>query len=110
MQDNKDFFEKSCNILENVEVFISFEVIAEVVYVLQKVYNVPKSETCYALHELLMYENISVLEKNVMTKALDLFKDNNLDFVDCILCAYKKVKSDEIETFDKRLIKCITEN
>ena len=36
------------------------------------------------------------------------FKNKNLDFVDCILCAY--AKRDKIITFDKKLNKCIEDN
>ncbi len=31
--------------------------------------------------------------------------EKNLDFVDCLLCAYSR--DDTIKTFDKRLLKCI---
>ena len=41
------------------------------------------------------------------TDALDTFSERNLDFVDCVLCAYHKVKGVTIATFDRKLSKLI---
>jgi len=41
LSDNIRFFKKSKQILETHNVFLPFEVTAEVVYVLEKVYEVP---------------------------------------------------------------------
>jgi len=54
---------------------------------------------------LINFENISVSNYEIIKKALNIFKNKNLDFVDCLLCAYSN--KDEIVTFDKRLNKCI---
>ncbi len=107
LKDNELQFGKACSIMEETEVFIAPEVMAEVVYVLLKVYQVPKKELCEILKMLLMYDNVSTLESEVMRKALVLFSQKSLDFVDCILCAYHQVKGDLIETFDQRLLKSL---
>ncbi len=41
--------------------------------------------------------------RDVLSQALRVYAENNLDFVDCILFAYKKKRGYEIATFDKKL-------
>ena len=53
----------------------------------------------------LSFENIILHSKSTIIKALELFDEKNIDFVDAILCA--KSKKYEIKTFDKKLNKCI---
>ena len=92
-------------ILENEEIFISNEVLAEVIYVMCGIYEFSRVEVSEALIELTEFNNIFFERKFFLKKALSLFKSTKLDFVDCLLCAYSEV--DEIKTFDKKLLKCI---
>lgn len=71
----------------------------------KKVYLVPKVAIKEAIAEIL--SEITVKEKAVVLCAIDIFAGENLDFVDCILYAYKKVKGCEVETFDKKLNKML---
>ncbi|MBF0238394.1 MAG: PIN domain-containing protein [SAR324 cluster bacterium] len=105
LHDNEILFEKACEIIDHSEVLIASEVLAEVVYVLQKVYTIPKVELCETLQSLLLYQNVKTLDDEVMRSALHLFSDFNLDFVDCILCAYHQLRGDIVETFDQGLIR-----
>lgn len=107
LNDLKDLAIQSKYVLENLEIFIPNEVVAEVVYVLQKFYKVPRNKISSLLTELLSFENIDLYKKAVIFKALEIYKSKNLDFVDCILCAHKKVENIEIKTFDKKLLKCL---
>ena len=86
-------------------VHISNEVWAEVVYVLEGVYGLKKEEISKVLRSLLKFENIHVIDKYKLSKALELFALKKLDFVDCLLCAY--ASTDEVLTFDKKLNKCV---
>jgi len=101
--------EKMASIAEKVilhkEVHISNEVWAEVVYVLEDVYGLEKEEISDVLLSLLKSDNIKVIDKYTLSKALELFALKKLDFVDCLLCAYANI--DEILTFDKQLNKCV---
>jgi predicted nucleic-acid-binding protein len=92
-------------ILENENVYIANEVLAEVIYVMCGVYEFTKNDICEVLIELIEFENIFVNNKHFIKKALNIFSETSLDFVDCLLCAYGEV--DEIVTFDKKLIKCV---
>ncbi len=101
INDNIEMADIAEEILTTKNVFISNEILAEVVYVLLGVYQIPKVDIANQLLELLDFENILVSDKNIINKAFEIFKTKNLDFVDCLLCAYSK--RDKIVTFDKKL-------
>ncbi len=92
-------------ILTVKNVFISNEVLAEVVYVLFGVYKISKIDISNQLTRLIGFDNIFVSNLSVIERAFEIFKIKKLDFVDCLLCAYSS--EDEIVTFDKKLNKCI---
>ena len=106
INDNIEMADIAENILTTKNIFISNEILAEVVYVLFGVYEIDKESISNQLLELINFENISISNHAVIQKALEHFKIKNIDFVDCLLCAYSP--QDEIVTFDKKLNKCVT--
>ncbi len=105
LNDNPIMYEKSKHLLKRDNVWITLEVIAEVVYVLRKVYSLDRpmiSNKVRAFFELVKCE-----ENNVLRLAIDTYATKNLDFVDCVLYAYNKVDGFEIATFDKKLLRLI---
>ncbi len=105
VKDNDKMYEIAKEAIKNNDCFIDNEVLAEVVFVLIKVYNTSKSDIKDTLVRFLSFENIILHSKPTIIKALKLFEEKNIDFVDAILCA--KSKKYEIKTFDKKLNKCI---
>ena len=105
VKDNDKMYEIAKEAIKNNDCFIDNEVLAEVVFVLIKVYNTSKSDIKDTLVRFLSFENIVLHNKPTIIKALELFEEKNIDFVDAILCA--KSKKYEIKTFDKKLNKCI---
>lgn len=103
LNDHEELSEKATVIIENNEVLLPNEVIAQIVYVLEKVYKVKNEEISDVLLELLKYTNIVVNDIGVLEEALLLFGKRRLDFVDTLLYAYNKVKGYQIYTFDKKL-------
>jgi len=101
LKDNLDMYKISKECITNNSCLISNEVLAEVVFVLLKVYN----EISQTLINFLNYDNIVNDNKTTIINSLKIFADKNLDFVDCILCA--KSGKYTIKTFDKQLSKCI---
>lgn len=110
LDDNKKQANIAAKVLENENVFIPFEVIAEIVYVLIKVYQVDKKELCTQLSSLLTYPNIATNDDDIILHSLLIFQKKNFDFVDSILCAYKVIRSYEIITFDEQIKKYKTSN
>jgi len=96
------------NIILNKHIFISNEILAEVVYVLSGVYDISKNDITNQLLSLIEFDNISVSNYKVIKKAFTIFRNKNLDFMDCLLCSYSS--QDEIITFDRKLNKCISNN
>ncbi len=105
--DNVELAEKASQIIENNKVFIPFEVAAEIVYVLEKVYEVERTEISRSIKELLASDNIHTYDSDVLNKALDIFSSKKIDFVDTLLCSYSLVRGDEVKTFDKKINKYI---
>ena len=83
------------------------EILAEVVYVLQKVYSVQRPQIRDMLTEVLKV--VSCSENKCVMYALDLYASASLDFVDCLLIAYHKVNNESVFSFDKKLNKHLDE-
>lgn len=84
------------------------EILAEVVYVLQKVYSVQRPEIRNMLNKIL--EVVSCSEKECVIFAMDLYASVSLNFVDCLLIAYHKVNNENIFSFDKKLNKHLNDD
>lgn len=101
--DNEELAKKAAEIIENNKIFLPFEVMAEVVYVLEKVYKIERAEICRSLKELLKSVNIHTYDSDILNKALEIFASRKIDFVDTLLCGYSLVRDDEVITFDKKI-------
>ena len=107
LEDSEKFIEQSKSYIENNHVYIKNEVLAEVVYVLNKTYKVPKKIVKLILQKLLLNNNIQVDSIDVVNLSLELFESKNIDFVDALLCSYNKILKYEVASFDKKLNKCM---
>ena len=81
------------------------EVMAEVVYVLQGVYNVPRDTVAQTLSALCLHLDCDRLD--VLLAALDYYRETRFDFVDCVLLATAGLGKAEVLTFDKTLARAI---
>lgn len=79
-------------------------VIQECVYVLEHYYNVPRDQI---KDEFINLKTVVYVEnEDIYEKAFDYFvKTPKLDFVDCLLCAYKELINIDVLTFDSKLKK-----
>ena len=107
LKDIADQFESARRVLESESVYIPFEVMTEVVYVLQSVYGVPNPEIATSLSSLLNYPNISTSDRAVAMYAIDRLARSELDIVDALLLAQAALQDHEILTFDRKLSKFI---
>lgn len=105
INDNPEMANIAEQLFLNEQVFIANEILAEVVYVLLGVYEISKIEIADKLINLVNFDTILTDNQPIIIEALTLFKNQNLDFVDCLLCGYSQI--DEIKTFDKKLNRCI---
>lgn len=103
LNDIEDQARIATNYLEQHKVNIPTEVIAEIVYVLERVYKISRKEISSKLSSLISYPNIEIENKEVITESFKIYAQRKLDFVDSILCAYKTIRNVEIITFDKKI-------
>ena len=79
------------------------EIISEVIYVLQKVYSIQRSQIKNMINDIL--DVVSCTEEKCVRMATDIYVSISLDFVDCLLIAYHKINNENIFSFDKKLNK-----
>ncbi|MBF8249850.1 MAG: PilT protein [Candidatus Levybacteria bacterium] len=78
----------------------------EFYWVLKSYYEKNKPEIVRVLSEVLNFNFIVLEERKILSDALSLFRQNNLDLEDCynlFYAKFRKVKSGEFKTFDKKL-------
>lgn len=107
MGDDDKKIKELQEIRQTQKIVYTLEVIAEVVYVVTKVYNVPRQACSEAILSFLKARNIVCRNGAVAERALALYAENSLDFVDNILLAYHQVLGMTIYSYDKKLMKAV---
>ena len=103
LRDNAEMTEQIIKVISRQSITLRHEVIAETVYVLQKVYGLPRDEISTVLTQFISLENVETEHVDVLSEAFRVFAKKNLDFVDCLLYAFNSVKNYSIFSFDKEL-------
>lgn len=100
----KEFFLKSAD--GKYEIFTSTIVIFEVYWVILGQFKKDKTKVITVLKKLLNFQFIEIENYDLISRALDIYKDSNLGLVDCYNLVYAKNKNaSDFKTFDKDLIK-----
>jgi len=110
LRDNEKFYKEAEALFNDAfsgkkRILIMHSIIAEVVYVLLKLYKVSRKEIAEVLIELMKIKGVKVQDKEILLNTFEIFKNKNLDFIDCLLCAYSRKY--QIMSFDKEVNKCI---
>lgn len=105
LNDNEVMAQKAEQYLRQSDVHVTIEVMAEVVYVMMRVYHLERREAAETLLDFLPL--VKCREMDALRLALKTFGGKKLDFVDCVLYAYHEVHGAEIATYDKKLRKLI---
>lgn len=104
LQDNEEQFQQVRAVTRAQSCYVTIEVLAEVCYVLEGLYQVPREDIVDSFRKL--NNDVIVLNADVLLRALEIFvQPPKLDFIDCILYGYKKEKGISILTFDRKLQK-----
>lgn len=82
--------------------FLLPEVLMETSHVLRTFYGIDRRDITEQL--LIVLKWVRMERKPVMIRAIEIFAETKLDFVDCILAAYHALENAEVFTFDKKLI------
>ena len=89
--------------INSIDLYITTETIAEVVYVLKNTYKRNNKTISAILIKFINIKNVNVFSLKIIIQALLYYSDEKLDFVDCMLASYKKELGYNIFTFDKKL-------
>lgn len=103
--DNKELANEAAEIIINNECLVTNEIVAEVVYVLSKVYNISRQKISDELTKILNLNSIKPTENDVLRYAIKIYGEKSLDFADCLLVGYNLVYNYEVCTFDVKLNK-----
>ena len=99
----KEFFDKVRE--GSTKAVILESVVAECIYVLMKIYHVPKDRAVGSLIDILHYKGIANDDQKELVRALTLFADHGIDIVDSILCAKAISSGASLFSFDEELNK-----
>lgn len=109
LQDNPKQFLIVKEVIENQEISLTDFIFAEVVYVLEKVYLVPRKDIKNVLGSLVAYKNLFLDNKKGILKSLEIYSESKIDFADALLIAYHQDSTNSIlYTFDKKILKIIS--
>lgn len=107
LEDEEAQFKKATSFVRNLELgndeaLVTDIVFAEVIWVLHKVYGVPRSEIAERLSRLINYRGIrTVFGKDLYIESLKLYAEHSMDIQDILLAVLARAKNCTIVTFDK---------
>jgi predicted nucleic-acid-binding protein len=89
-KDHKELNEKSTEIFKKIEngeirAKITESVLAEIVYVIMKIYGKDRAFTANTIKKILDLKGIVNRDKNQLKKALNIFANQKIDIVDSLL-------------------------
>ncbi len=99
----RDFFDLVK--LGKIKAILEQTIFTETVFVLNKIYEIPRDKISGALIGLLEYKGIYNHEKETLLEALAIYTKSNLHIIECIILAKAKLQTIEIQSFDQELIK-----
>ena len=118
-RDNEELYSKAKEILSsiesgNVKAKLTESVFAEIVFVLDKVYNVERKKIAALVGTIVCMHGLDQANTLLYKQALDYYANSKIDIVDCLLLAYQKINDYHIlpvrvnrsfeENFSKRIV------
>jgi predicted nucleic-acid-binding protein len=105
LQDNASMADAVEKELALNSCLLPMEVIAEMVYVLSKVYKIDRATIAETIEGLMKINHVWILYPEVVSCAIWKYASTKLDFIDCLLVGYAKTENYTVYTFDKELKK-----
>lgn len=91
-----------------IRLLIPSVVIAELVWVLQSFFKLERTEIATLLNAILYTRGVEVSDESIVSEAIVLYRDGNIDFIDAWVVAFAKASGVQaIFTFDRRHFKGI---
>ena len=110
IKDNRELYNRADQFFSKIKVgeeraIILESVIAECIYVLIKIYKVPRDEAANSLIAILNYRGIANHDRDDLISALYLFAREKIDIVECILYVKANNSGSILFSFDNDLNK-----
>lgn len=84
------------------------EVLADITYVLETVYELPREDIHAAL--CIIANHVELRPEEVVAEAIREYGETKMDFVDCMMTSYAKVENERVFSFDKEINRRMTAN
>jgi len=109
--DHPKLYREALNIFSEIEngnmrAILLESVFAEIVFVLEKIYRVERTIIAELLEKIVTLKGIVSYNRELFINALEIYRNRNIDIVDCLICAYSKINDIRILSFDKDLKRC----
>ena len=102
--DVPDQADKATQLIETQKVYVTDVVLIEVIYVLEKVYELSRTDICDLVVDFLNFSNV-VHNPRFLLDAVGVYKIHpSLSIVDCYASEEAKSYGNTLVTYDKRLI------
>ena len=108
--DNIEKCQKVSDLLDKSNCVVFIEVIAEVVYNLEKNYKHSRELIAEEIKDFISIKENLVIEENVIRYGCNTFASTSLDFVDCLIVGYANVMGNPVFSFDNGLNKQLEHN
>lgn len=113
LADHAELHRQAKALLDDVRIghrhiIVPESVLAECVYVMQRLYQVPRTEIAAALDGLLGYRGVAGADVPVLRRALAVYGSTRLGFADALLAARAEAMSLPVVTFDQALERFLT--
>lgn len=84
------------------ELYVCDLIIAEIIYVLESIYHLDRYSIVEKILAIAEIDNTVIENRQVVLKALDLYEEKNIDFIDAYLVSHSvKNNCDTVFTFDR---------
>ena len=103
--DDVERSQKVSDYINTNDCIVPIEVIAEVVYNLEKFYKHPRQLIAEEIKDFSAIKENLVYEENVIRLGCNTFASTKLDFIDSLLVAYANVNRNPVFSFDTELNK-----
>lgn len=105
-KDPQDLAERSARLMAKAEkgkvsLYISPLVLAEVIWVLKSFYRYSMADIAHAIISLVSAPGIEVDDRELIIRATELSRDQNVDFVDAYLALQAADHGEKVCTFDE---------
>src|SRR5689334_5959901 len=103
LSDIPDQTDKVTKLIETQKVYVTDVVVVEIVYVLEKVYELPRQDVCELVLDFLNFSNV-VHNPRFLLDTIAMYKNHPaLSIVGCYASEEARSFGNDLVTFDKRL-------